>query len=323
MNNSKQQKIFKIINAQILEALKNNEIPSIKPSIKINGSYFDFAFNYFTERQYTGINRFLLPPNGYVTFNQIKEYGLKLKDEHNTYRAYQAWFTTWYKIKNEDGERLITKDTYDKENRTDKIIDSLISCTYSYTIIFSIDDIENLPERELKTGKKKPFVLVASTENRNPLADLFLNAYVKKEKIKVFEGENSYYSPKDDTITLKSFTSFNNANSFYEQYFHEASHSTGAYARLNRKSIVEAQQPFGGTYNFEEIVAETAAMYCLKEIGMLTNVQVANCITYIKGYWQTEECQKEIAKDPSILAKALTNAERAFNYIFKKERYAN
>ncbi len=323
MKDKKQLKIFNMINDQILECLKNDRFPGIAPSIKLQDSYFDFAFNYFSERPYTGVNKIFLKPGAYVCFSQLKEHGLKLKETHQTYRAFQSWFKTWLKIKTEDGEQIIPKDIYEKNGMQNEIIDTLISCTYSYQIVFNIEDIENLPERKLKTGKKTPFVLVESSENRNPLCDLFLNAYVKREKINVYKGENSYYDPKHDEITLKDFTTFKNANEFYEQYFHECAHSTGAYTRLNRKSIVESQARFGsGEYNLEEIVAETCAMYSLKEMGMLTNAQVNNCIAYIKGYWQTEEAQKEIKKDPSVLAKALTNAERAFNYIFKKERYA-
>lgn len=318
----KQVKVVNLINDKILEVVQSDSIGALKPSKKYGDGSLRHAYNYFTDYKYNAVNQVLLPPSFYVTFAQIKKHGAKLKDGFKTYYALQSWSRerTKYRDK-ETGEEIIIP-SFKYRDEYGEIVDTRISTTYGYEILFNIEDVENLPERTHKDEviSKKPFTLSGSLKGRNTLCDIFLNAYLKRENIETYEGsEYSFYSIKDDSITVKPFEKCENANDFYEQFFHEASHSTGHATRLNRKTLTNPA-PFGsGEYSIEEIIAETSALYCLKEMNILTVSQAENCSKYIKHWLNTEGAQEQLKKEPDILIRALNQAERAYNYIFNRK----
>lgn len=73
-------------------------------------------------------------------------------------------------------------------------------------------------------------------------------------------GGRAFYSPSLDVIGMPSFGSFKNAESYYATLAHEATHWTGAKARVDR----DMSGRFGDEgYAMEELVAELgSAMLC-------------------------------------------------------------
>ena len=66
-------------------------------------------------------------------------------------------------------------------------------------------------------------------------------------------GDQAYYSPQQDAITLPPRTAFESAEAFYAALLHEIAHSTGHPSRLDREFGV-----FGtAAYAREELVAES------------------------------------------------------------------
>ena len=80
-------------------------------------------------------------------------------------------------------------------------------------------------------------------------------------KIKHRDGNEAFYSPVDDSITMPMREQFKGQRQYYGTMFHELIHWTGHRSRLDRLKLTT----FGtDTYAAEELVAELgAAMICV------------------------------------------------------------
>lgn len=289
--------------------------------------------NYITKRPYTGLNEMVLPAGQYLTFNQGVNIGAKLKKGSKSFPILIATPFTLIAIQytGEDGslEKLEIhkhelKDYEGKPNFEN--LGEVKHFSYKGASVFKVEDFENLKEipfaKDDTNVRNVPLALADPNAPDNVscfLANQYLRAYLKREGIEEFEGDNSFYNPSDDTITVTSLEKLGNSKlSFYEHRFHECMHSTGHQKRLNRPSLTSATAPFGSAvYNEEEIVAELGATHALIDMGLLSYAQMDTCIKYILGYYKTETFQQAIKEKPDLLATVFMNAIKAYNYFLK------
>lgn len=323
-----QLKIVEMLTNEVIEQLKNGDIQAIsRPGFKIkDNTYLSYPANYISGYPYSGINRLILKPGFYMTFNQIRQNGARLKENHKTYRAVKSWASTFVKVKKDEKTEIMLKDNFEKLKDKDdyEILDEWVSFKYAYDIVFHIEDIDNVPVIENRKYEvkyaKNDYSLAEPSSNRDMLSDLFFDKYVKRENIKVYTNDKgSFYDKQNDEINLKSINTFANANEFYEHVFHEASHSTGNEKRLKRASLLNVEKFSDDNYSTEEVTAELSAIYCLKQLGLLTKKQMQNCVGYLKSWVESPGFKEKLEKSPDILIKTTKNAIRAYEYIFKKE----
>ncbi|MBR4876106.1 MAG: hypothetical protein IKU14_00135, partial [Rhodocyclaceae bacterium] len=122
-------------------------------------------------------------------------------------------------------------------------------------------------------------------------------------------GDQAFYRPATDTITLPDPAQFPTADDYYGTVMHELGHATGHESRLNRP----IHNPFGSVeYAREEMRAEIASMILGDEFGL--GHDPANHAAYV-GHWI-----KILKDDPSELYRACADAEKIFHYVMALEQ---
>ena len=101
---------------------------------------------------------------------------------------------------------------------------------------------------------------------------------------------------------------FHSGESYYAALFHELSHGTGHSNRLARKSIMESTEFGSHSYSQEELVAEMSAAFLCGYAGILLCTET-NQAAYLRGWLE------KLKSDPSMLIKAGSEAQKAFDYI--------
>ncbi len=102
--------------------------------------------------------------------------------------------------------------------------------------------------------------------------------------------------------------SFDSEDSFFATLAHELSHATGHPSRLNRKSLMDTKGFGTESYSQEELTAEMCAGFLCGHCGILAKVE-ENSAAYLKHWIEKLEA------DPSLLLKAGSQAQKAFDYI--------
>lgn len=266
--------VKEIITNEIIKKLEAGVIPWMRPW---SGGE---CVNYVTQEPYKGINRMLLDGGEYLTFNQVKSLGGKIKKECHSHIV--IFYTPYEKEDETSGEKKI------------------LPCLKYYRV-FSLADVEGLESRQ-DTVLKPNFKIDD--------CDKLVNDYTANNKIKLQNEQLSgraYYSPDDDQIVLPMLEQFKSSEHYYATAFHEMAHSTGHRSRLNR---LDRSARFGSqNYAKEELVAElTSAMLC-KNYGIDSAELLDNTASYIDGW------MRAIRKDTNLVISAAAKAEKAYEYI--------
>ena len=320
------------INNYIMDNIKNGVGNWISKSIKVGNKYLNKPVNYATGYEYSGINKLMLPNGFYLTYKQLKQLGGNLKKNEDgsfskPYTIVNCWNKVFVKFTQiqEDGsekEVIMTKSQFEREKPDYKeVLFEWTKSSYGYDRIYNLNDCENYKEVKhdnllAKCGNP----LTTPSENRDKLCDYFVNFYATSQGIELYENdEMSFYERETDSVHIKNINTFKDANTYYEQVFHELSHSTGAESRLNRKFATKVDN----IYAKEEVVAELSAMYCLRRMGLMTNAQMESCTEYLKSWLAQPDLVKEMETDKSILIKVFNAADRAQNFIFTRKPKEN
>jgi antirestriction protein ArdC len=81
----------------------------------------------------------------------------------------------------------------------------------------------------------------------------------------VFEGDEAYYRPSTDTVTMPPFSRFRDAASFYGVWLHELGHGSAAPHRCNR----DLGSRYGSAgYALEEVCVEILSGLLLADLGI-------------------------------------------------------
>ena len=327
-----QEKICDVINKRIVAMITEGHGCWVSVAHKYKDKYVVRPINYATGYEYKGANKILLPAGFYLTYKQLTKLGGKLKKDKNgnypqAYTIMEIWVKTFVKYSFKDEktgelkENVMPKWLFDKKQpKYEEILFTWNKTTYGYDRVYNIDDCEGY--KEVNRDKQLQLTSNATTQpikNRDKVCDFFIDHYLKKQGIKLFEGKAgsmNYYNPLDDSIHIASVDSYTSANDFYEKLFHECSHSTGAEKRLNRKGVADIKEKIEDNYAQEEVIAELSAMYCLKRVGLLTNNQLEASSEYMLGWLANEKLLEAMKNDKTILIKTFANADKAQQFIF-------
>ncbi len=283
------------ITARLADALEKGKAPWQKPW---NGE--GMPHNAVTGRKYSGSNAVVLALIGlelddgkdprWMTFNQARAKGWSVrKGEHGTRISFWKNFET--PIEGADGEPLLDKDG--KPLTKNILMEKLFT-------IFHASQIEGIPAYSPApinaveaNGKAERIIADSGADIRH-------------------EGFRAFYSPGEDCVRLPGPEFFMDTASYYATALHELTHWTGHGSRLGRNLDGEKGSP---SYAREELAAEIGSMFVSAETGIpQTEEHFKNHAAYVGGWISL------LKSDPDALFKAASDANKAAEFLLKKER---
>lgn len=166
-------------------------------------------------------------------------------------------------------------------------------------IVFNAEQIDGLPELVQRPA-------LAEFE-RHARAEAMLEA--SPVEIRHVPGDDAYYMPSTDKITLPERSQFVSADAYYATALHEIGHSTGHASRLDR----DLGHPFGSEgYAREELRAEIASLMLGEELGIGHNPE--NHASYVKSWIRV------LQDDPREIFRAAADAEKIRAFMLELER---
>ena len=276
--------VYEIITEQVMEKLKNGEIPWHKPW---TGSY---PKNLVSNKEYRGINVFLLSCQKFsspywVSYKQAEELGGHVK------KGEKSTMVVFWK--------QITVEGKNEEKETEKTIPFL-----RYYRIFNVEQCEGIDPKKIPTTEVNPIF------QSIPACEQTVEGMQKRPDIR--QGDiRAYYSPLEDFVNMPKKETFAKEEFYYSVLFHELGHSTGHESRLDRKKFNEWAAFGSESYSKEELVAEmTAAFLCGHH--QIEQETIDNSAAYIQSWL------KKLANDPKMVVLAAAQAQKAADYILNK-----
>jgi antirestriction protein ArdC len=177
-----------------------------------------------------------------------------------------------------------------------------------YYRVFNAAQADHLPERCYPAPGEH-------TEIAEPQA--VLDGYLAGgPKLVHAAGDRADYHPATDTIRLPPRAQFRTAEGYYATAFHEAGHSTGHPARLNRPGIAAFDHFGSERYAREELVAQMTSAILCAQTGTDTPEIFDNSASYIAGWLCALNDEKR------LVITAAAQAQRATDLIVGPEREA-
>lgn len=280
--------VYEIITQKIIDELEKGICPWKKSWNPLGLA----PMNYESKRAYSGINQILL--SGYdspyfLTFNQIKKMGAKLK-------------------KGSKSANVVYYNFYEKEiiDEFDEIqIEQKVALKY-YNV-FNATDIEGI-KFEL------PQKIILNEFEKNQICENIINDYISNEGVNLsFDLGEAYYNQKDDRVNMPSLERFFSLEEYYGTFFHELVHSTGHKKRLNRN----LGNFFDGVdeYSKEELIAEIGSAFLSNLAGIEAKSSFENSVSYIANWL------KVLKNDKSLIITAAANAQKAADLIYKNNAF--
>ena len=283
--------IYQEVTDRIIAELENGIIPWNKPWCGVRSG----AISYATGKPYSLLNQFMLKPGEYITFNQAKARGGKVK------KGAKAHMVVFWKVitrqrKDENGNPMTNAEG-------NPIMESLPFLRYFN--VFHIEDVEGIEPR---------WANALPAENAEPIeaAEATLQGYIARSGVK-FENvmqNQAYYSRRSDKIVLPLMEQFPKIAEYYSTAFHEAVHSTGHESRLNRFAHDAISAMFGSEcYSKEELVAEIGSACIMHDLGIETAGTFKNSAAYIQNWLQV------LKNDKRFIVSAASKADKAARMI--------
>ncbi|PSJ16486.1 zincin-like metallopeptidase domain-containing protein [Nitrosomonas supralitoralis] len=275
----------------LIEQLKQGTAPWQKPW-KPGDPLLTLPHNPTTGKRYRGINTLKLMSRPYsdprwLTFKQAVSIGAQVrKGEHGT--QVQYWkFTEDRTQKDDSGNSVLDSDGQQIKEQV-----KLERPRAFYATVFNGDQIDNLPQLEIKTPDWNPI----------DRAEEILQA--SHAVIKHGESDRAFYRPTTDSIHLPHKHQFPTPDRYYATALHELGHWSGSETRLNR----DLSHPFGSEgYAKEELRAEIASMILGSELGIGHDPR--QHVSYV-GSWI-----KVLEQDPKEIFRAAADAEKIQDYV--------
>jgi antirestriction protein ArdC len=287
--------VYDLITDRILEKLQHGTVPWQKPWNSAAG----LPRNLFNQKPYRGINVWVLGAAGYtslywLTFKQAKEIGGHVrKGEQGSPVVFWKW---------------LEKDDA-RQNREEIRTDSRRIPLARLYSVFNIQQCE-LPAR-LQPLLAIPTAPGADTYQQLAACEQILANMPNRPSIEHGEAR-AYYKPMQDLVNMPTRGLFPKVERYYSVLFHELTHSTGHWQRLNRPTLTDLC-PFGSTnYSKEELVAEMGAAFLCGVAG-IANETIDTSTAYIQG-WLTK-----LKNDTRLIILAAAQAQKAADYILGKE----
>lgn len=252
--------LYETITTELLTELKRGVAPWVKPWTEGGGSVPLLPYNALTGKRYHGVNVLILwhaaLMKGYrspawIGYHQALELGGHVKkDEKGTVIVY--------------GSTFVPKEERGKPEEEQNHVPFL-----KRRFVFNIEQTAELPERLTRPSIPKSL----------PDALALVEAFLRAIGAKVLHGGNqAFYSPRFDLITLPEPERFESAAHYYATSLHEHAHWSGHKSRLNR----DLSGRFGTeSYAAEELVAELAAAFLAARLAIPGRLRHAEYL----GHW--------------------------------------
>ena len=232
----------------------------------------------------------------WMTYNQLSQKGYSLKTgSHGT--MLEKWvFSKRVKEKDAAG------NTVTKEVMLERPF------PYYFTV-FNAEQVEGFPAFDGNAALYHPKAGEGTQE--------IINALIKSSECPIHETaqERSFYRPSTDEIFLPPRGVFRSLEAFGHVACHEMVHSTGHESRLMR--TFGHADPFSGpdeNYCVEELRAEIGSLFLTSDLGLFDeDFDITNSASYVQHYM--EQMEKAIDRDPNILFRAASDAEKACSFL--------
>ena len=125
-------------------------------------------------------------------------------------------------------------------------------------------------------------------------------------------GNRACYSPSLDRIMMPERIQFEKEEEYYSTLFHEMTHSTGHWSRLDRPGMENIR--FGSeNYSKEELIAEFGAAFLCAQTG-IAHATIQNSGAYIKNWLE------KLRNDKKLAIQAAHKAQKAVDFIMEKHQ---
>ena len=297
------KKEYKNIAVRLINRLENDDI-----NVNEWNKGFIGFHNPTTNKEYTGKNTIILmlsqmlsnySDNRYLTFNQIKKLGLKLK------KGSKGTCLNYVNTYRKDLKRNLTREELnDVELLRELDRKGLLQSYKKYFTVFNGDDIEGL--EEIKDIK----VEITNNIDINAIASN-IGVLVKNQAI-----NTAHYNLDDDCIYMPKLSQLTSSYEHYlKTFFHELTHATGHKSRLNRNL-----ENYGLDYDLhstEELIAELGSIILAKYFNVNVDEKLYNnSLIYIKGWLSFIEDDKKV----EMMAAAIEQAIQAVTLITSKSK---
>jgi antirestriction protein ArdC len=240
-------------------------------------------------KEYRGLNILVLGATQFgsrywVTYREALRHGGHVR------KGEKATFVVFWKWRTPDELKRIGEKTG---------ITDLAPCYPFTSAVFNLDQVEGVarPEDDVPNRSNGSF----------KIAEQMLEVMPDKPEIVHQVAAEPAYSPCRDRITLPHLSQFESAAAYWETFYHELVHSTGARHRLNRFGEVEGDR--FEQYSFEELVAEFGAAFLCAFTGISNATSEAMQASYIAGWSQA------LRRDNRLIVRAASAAQRAADYV--------
>ena len=301
----KQNEIYQTVTDTIIELLEQHKQDWDRPWITF-GQSGDMAHNATTNKDYRGVNQFLLSfvlvakgylQNSWLTFNQVKaQGGHVLKGEKS---ASIAFFKSTYIDQNKKYIKPeIIKEMSAGEYKSRGIQKIPVLKLYR---VFNVAQTDGLDQKFYDIPESKEPLEPIEKDDRAEELIASTGAYIE-----IIQGNRAYYDRSSDKIRLPLREQFRGeAEPFYATALHELGHWSGAEHRLNRTF----GSSFGDAdYAKEELVAELTSAFCCATLGFSKTIN--SNAAYIDNWLGV------LKQDKRAVMRAATQAQKAADYIF-------
>lgn len=272
----------------VAEIVKNNILEKLKNAEETNTTFYwvkpyekglNSAYNYISLKAYNGINRLLLEPTEYLTYNQMKE--LELKTGQNLHirekaRLPMAIYTNSAPKKDDNGNFIVNEESGEIEQYR----------FFKYYRLIKREDIinevgENLPSRFgfAHHDHENEFEDIAIMNCEKLEKDLREYCFSKGVEIEnIMDGTECYFCPQTMTIRIPFPENFNSHYEYLHSFSHEVCHLS-EYLKTG-KADMEIQ-----AYSFNELIAEIGAEMILQSYFIPdTRQNKENSIAYLQSW---------------------------------------
>ncbi len=271
--------IYDRITERIVALLEKGTVPWNKPWNTKTG----WPRNLVSKKPYRGINVFLLGEASYespywLTFRQAWQLGgcIRRGEKSCTILFWQQ------------------KTLMDEESGEERNIPLLR--LYN---VFNVSQCDGLKDMPTSSETTEPVAVTKPAE--------IVEKMPKPPKIK-HGMTKSFYSPKDDCVSLPLQKRFGREEEYYSTLFHELVHATGHQTRLGRPTLTEKAGFGSDPYCKEELIAEMGAAFLCGHAEIVERT-IDNSAAYIKGWME------KLKSDKLLIVQAAAQAQRAADFI--------
>lgn len=269
--------------------------------------------NWFTNKEYLGINKLILKDSEYITMKQLQEYNKANDTKFHVKKGTKAEWVIYYNrrlIRQSQEQIAKIKSSYPSQWQNLLIPDEegYLCRPVAYARYYNVFSIVNIEDDE--GNKLQPKIGVSVFEEHTDSTEIVDN-YTQRSGVKIVHGKsNAYYTRQFDHVGIPYPEAFKDTEYYYRVLFHELIHSTGVEKRLNRPEYVEYHDRLEHRSK-EELVAEYGSLLLASEAGFKNenNEYLQNAQSYLASWLRF------LQNDPKILLYAMKNAEKAKNYI--------